>query len=82
MYYYHSDSFSYNQAWGLATLLSIRENIDSQDGLEEEYLEESESVVRVFRWVAKSLQEHADEFKTQECEYALLRRKPLKQQTY
>jgi len=55
-----------NTAWGLATSLSMRGNENSQDRLEENYDEENESAARVFRWVAKSLQERADDFKTQE----------------
>jgi len=55
-----------NTAWGLATSLSIREHDDSKVELEKEYDAENESAVRVFRWVAKSLQERADDFKSQE----------------
>jgi len=55
-----------NTAWGLAKSLSIREHGRSQDCPEEENEEENDAAVRVFRWVAKSLQDRADDFKTQE----------------
>jgi len=59
-----------NTAWGVATLLSKRNNSSNDQDLNDQsldlYKKENEGAVTLFRWVAKSLQERIEFFKPQE----------------
>ena len=63
-----------NTAWGIATILSKREgarlNSHQHDrsilSIENEELSEDDAVLRISRWVAKSLQQRVNDFKPQE----------------
>jgi hypothetical protein len=60
-----------NTAWGIATLISKRSNLSnnsngSTSDLDNETQVEDDAALRTLRWVAKSLQERADDFKPQE----------------
>lgn len=50
-----------NTAWGVATLLSRRNNGNADLNEREE-----QAAIRILRWVAKSLEERTDDFKSQE----------------
>lgn len=53
-----------NTAWGVATLLSRTNNSNADLNEREE-----QAAIRILRWVAKSLEERTDEFKSQESKF-------------